>query len=76
MWYDVHCFKTQCGATVSGSIHLLHTNMPCADVSCRCPQPLPPTERFGDREGGYTRIKPEAVLRRGDATEMAIIELV
>lgn len=33
-------------------------------------------ERFGDREGGYTRVKPEPVLRRGDGTEMAIIELV
>jgi large subunit ribosomal protein L17 len=33
-------------------------------------------ERFGDREGGYTRVKPEPMLRRGDATEMAIIELV
>lgn len=33
-------------------------------------------ERFGDREGGYTRVKAEPVLRRGDATEMAIIELV
>eukprot|EP00882_Tetradesmus_deserticola_P001602 GHRQ01001728.1.p1 GENE.GHRQ01001728.1~~GHRQ01001728.1.p1 ORF type:complete len:181 (+),score=67.19 GHRQ01001728.1:123-665(+) len=33
-------------------------------------------ERFGDRNGGYTRIKPEVYLRRGDATEMAIIELL
>lgn len=33
-------------------------------------------ERYGDREGGYTRIKPEPYLRRGDAAEMAIIELV
>jgi large subunit ribosomal protein L17 len=33
-------------------------------------------ERFGDREGGYTRVKAEPGLRRGDATEMAIIELV
>lgn len=34
------------------------------------------TERYGDREGGYTRVKPEAQLRRGDGTEMAILELV
>jgi len=33
-------------------------------------------ERYGDREGGYTRVKPEAQLRRGDGTEMAILELV
>eukprot|EP00879_Flechtneria_rotunda_P003464 GHRR01003693.1.p1 GENE.GHRR01003693.1~~GHRR01003693.1.p1 ORF type:complete len:177 (+),score=35.05 GHRR01003693.1:68-598(+) len=34
------------------------------------------SERYGDRNGGYTRIKAEPYLRRGDATEMAIIELV
>ncbi len=33
-------------------------------------------ERYGDRNGGYTRIKPEFFLRRGDAAEMAVIELV
>ncbi|KAF5834438.1 plastid/chloroplast ribosomal protein L17 [Dunaliella salina] len=33
-------------------------------------------ERYGDRNGGYTRVKREPMLRRGDATEMAIIELV
>jgi len=33
-------------------------------------------ERYGAREGGYTRIKPEPYLRRGDATEMAVLELV
>jgi large subunit ribosomal protein L17 len=33
-------------------------------------------ERYGDREGGYTRIKAEPYLRRGDATEMAVLELV
>ncbi len=33
-------------------------------------------ERYGDRQGGYTRVKTEPVLRRGDATEMAVIELV
>ena len=31
-------------------------------------------ERYGERNGGYTRIKPEPFLRRGDGTEMAIIE--
>jgi large subunit ribosomal protein L17 len=33
-------------------------------------------ERYGDRAGGYTRVKPEPFLRRGDAAEMAVIELV
>jgi large subunit ribosomal protein L17 len=33
-------------------------------------------ERYGERNGGYTRIKAEPYLRRGDATEMAVIELV
>ena len=33
-------------------------------------------EKYKDRAGGYTRIKTEPFLRRGDATEMAIIELV
>lgn len=33
-------------------------------------------ERYGSRNGGYTRVKAEPVLRRGDAAEMAIIELV
>lgn len=33
-------------------------------------------ERYGDRNGGYTRVKAEPLLRRGDAAEMAIIELV
>jgi large subunit ribosomal protein L17 len=33
-------------------------------------------ERYGERAGGYTRVKAEPFLRRGDAAEMAIIELV
>lgn len=33
-------------------------------------------ERYAERNGGYTRVKAEAFLRRGDAAEMAIIELV
>jgi hypothetical protein len=33
-------------------------------------------ERYGERQGGYTRIKADPFLRRGDATEMAVIELV
>lgn len=33
-------------------------------------------ERYGSREGGYTRVKAEPYLRRGDATEMAVLELV
>lgn len=33
-------------------------------------------ERYAERNGGYTRVKPEPYLRRGDATEMAVIELV
>lgn len=33
-------------------------------------------ERYKERAGGYTRIKTEPILRRGDATEMAVIELV
>lgn len=32
--------------------------------------------RYGERPGGYTRITPEPRLRRGDAAEMATIELV
>ncbi|PSP17203.1 MAG: 50S ribosomal protein L17 [Cyanobacteria bacterium QS_8_64_29] len=32
-------------------------------------------ERYGDRQGGYTRIA-RTVRRRGDGAEMAIIELV
>ncbi|PNH05908.1 50S ribosomal protein L17 [Tetrabaena socialis] len=33
-------------------------------------------ERYAERPGGYTRVKTEPVLRRGDACEMAVIELV
>ncbi|GIL93438.1 hypothetical protein Vretimale_12728 [Volvox reticuliferus] len=33
-------------------------------------------ERYAERPGGYTRVKTDPVLRRGDATEMAVIELV
>jgi large subunit ribosomal protein L17 len=33
-------------------------------------------ERYKDRPGGYTRIRTERFLRRGDAAELAIIELV
>ena len=33
-------------------------------------------QRYSDRPGGYTRITTEAQLRRGDAAEMATIELV
>lgn len=32
--------------------------------------------RYGKRNGGYTRVITEKYLRRGDAAEMAIIELV
>ena len=32
-------------------------------------------DRYGDRQGGYTRIS-RTVRRRGDSAEMAIIELV
>ena len=32
-------------------------------------------ERYGDRQGGYTRIL-RTVSRRGDGAEMAVIELV
>ena len=33
-------------------------------------------ERYGERNGGYTRVKAEPFVRRGDAAEMAVIELV
>eukprot|EP00208_Stichococcus_sp_RCC1054_P006701 CAMPEP_0206139582 /NCGR_PEP_ID=MMETSP1473-20131121/6587_1 /ASSEMBLY_ACC=CAM_ASM_001109 /TAXON_ID=1461547 /ORGANISM="Stichococcus sp, Strain RCC1054" /LENGTH=172 /DNA_ID=CAMNT_0053533427 /DNA_START=175 /DNA_END=693 /DNA_ORIENTATION=- len=33
-------------------------------------------DRYGDRDGGYCRIIKEDRLRRGDAAEMAVIELV
>lgn len=33
-------------------------------------------QRYGERSGGYTRIITEPRLRRGDAAEMATIELV
>lgn len=33
-------------------------------------------QRYSDRPGGYTRITTEPRLRRGDAAEMATIELV
>jgi large subunit ribosomal protein L17 len=33
-------------------------------------------ERYGSRQGGYTRVKAEPFTRRGDNTEMAVIELV
>lgn len=32
--------------------------------------------RYGDRNGGYCRVKAEIQPRRGDNTEMATIELV
>lgn len=32
--------------------------------------------RYADRQGGYTRVKLLDHLRRGDAAEMATIELV
>eukprot|EP00798_Chlamydomonas_sp_ICE-L_P019276 gene19276-25915_t len=31
-------------------------------------------DRYAERNGGYTRIKPIFKLRRGDAAEMAVIE--
>lgn len=56
---------------------------------CRCRRalsagsrpPLPPKPaqvpaRYGDRNGGYCRVKAEIQPRRGDNTEMATIELV
>lgn len=33
-------------------------------------------KRYAERPGGYTRIKTEVKLRRGDAAELATIELV
>lgn len=33
-------------------------------------------QRYSDRPGGYTRITTVPQLRRGDAAEMATIELV
>lgn len=33
-------------------------------------------DKYKDRTSGFTRIKTEPFLRRGDGTEMAIIELV
>ncbi|KAL0051003.1 hypothetical protein WJX82_000398 [Trebouxia sp. C0006] len=33
-------------------------------------------QRYSERPGGYTRITTDAQLRRGDAAEMATIELV
>jgi large subunit ribosomal protein L17 len=33
-------------------------------------------DRYATRMGGYTRIKTEPFLRRGDAAQMAVIELV
>jgi large subunit ribosomal protein L17 len=33
-------------------------------------------DRYGNRNGGYTRVKREPMLRRGDAAELAVIELV
>lgn len=33
-------------------------------------------KRYGDRNGGYTRVIPELRRRRGDNCEMAVIELV
>lgn len=32
--------------------------------------------RYGERPGGYTRVKPVIQPRRGDSAEMATIELV
>ena len=33
-------------------------------------------ERYGDRQGGYCRVIKEDLPRRGDAAQMAIVELV
>lgn len=33
-------------------------------------------QRYADRQGGYCRVIREEIVRRGDAAEMAIIELV
>eukprot|EP00600_Ochromonadales_sp_CCMP1393_P004638 CAMPEP_0174953946 /NCGR_PEP_ID=MMETSP0004_2-20121128/151_1 /TAXON_ID=420556 /ORGANISM="Ochromonas sp., Strain CCMP1393" /LENGTH=51 /DNA_ID=CAMNT_0016201705 /DNA_START=574 /DNA_END=729 /DNA_ORIENTATION=- len=33
-------------------------------------------ERYSDRQGGYCRVIREDLPRRGDAAQMAIIELV
>lgn len=33
-------------------------------------------KRYAERQGGYTRVKRVTQLRRGDAAEMASIELV
>lgn len=50
--------------------------MPARLPACILTPPVLPAERYGERNGGYTRVKAEPYLRRGDGTEMAIIELV
>lgn len=54
----------------------LHLSPSAPPAAALCPSLPQVPARYGDRNGGYCRVKADIQPRRGDNTEMATIELV